>query len=104
MSKKENIYKFNAGYYEWHLLQNGKIIKVYDDFVEALPLKCTKENLRYFIEGYLLDTEDFINEDYFENKEDYNMAVRFNKAVKSEDKEKIIQVILGRIYYEYGDI
>ena len=99
----ENKYEFKAGYYEWHLLKNGKIIAVFNDFVEELPEKCTEENLRDFIDSYLL-TPSFKDEEDFESVEDYEASQEFNEAIEGADREKIIDAILDRIYYEYGEL
>ena len=45
MSKKTN-YEFMPGYYEWHLIKDGEIIKTFDNFEQELPEKCTRENLK----------------------------------------------------------
>ena len=100
---KEDKYEFIPGYYEWHLLKNGKVISVFGDFVDELPEKCTRENLRDFIDSYLL-VPSFKDEEDYESKEDFENAQEFNKAIEGPDREKIIDVILDRIYYEYGDL
>lgn len=100
---KENKYEFKPGYYEWQLLKNGKVIAVFNDFVDELPKKCTEENLRDFIDSYLL-TPNFTDEEDYENKEDYETAQEFNKAIEGSDRKEIIEVILDRLYYEYGEL
>ena len=99
----EDKYEFKPGYYEWHLLKNGKVIAVFNDFVDELPEKCTKENLENFIDSYLL-THIFGDEEDFKNKEDFENAQEFNKAIEGPDREKILKVMLDRLYYEYGDL
>ena len=100
---KEDKYEFKPGYYEWQLLKNGKVIAVFNDFVDELPEKCTEENLRDFIDSYLL-TPNFTDEEDYENKEDYETAQEFNKAIEGSDRKEIIEVILDRLYYEYGEL
>ena len=99
----EDKYEFKPGYYEWQLLKNGKVIAVFNDFVDELPKKCTEENLRDFIDSYLL-TPNFTDEEDYENKEDYETAQEFNKAIEGPDRKEIIEVILDRLYYEYGEL
>ena len=93
--EKTNPYTFEAGYYEWLLRKNGKIIKSFGDITENLPEVCNRKNLMDFAEElvYLsdLDTDtDNIAEAIFDGLYSiYGEDLQESKKCVKEEKTKL---------------
>ena len=95
LEEKTNPYTFEAGYYEWLLRKNGKIIKSFGDITENLPEVCNRKNLMDFAEElvYLsdLDTDtDNIAEAIFDGLYSiYGEDLQESKKCVKEEKTKL---------------
>lgn len=93
----EKTLVFQAGYYEWLIVHDGKAIYAFgSDISEDIPYPCSREQMK----GVVDDLLDCMKLDL---KSDDNDNTPEEKSLLLENLDDLREQMIDRLYYEYGE-